>query len=331
MKKLMVENTESVIVSRMNFLRGLFAVLIVLGHCGRKFDIEPLVLLLPHKMNFVFVCYFFAVSGWSLSYNYEVKTNYLKNFWKRKIVKLALLALETEAVTQVAMKLIFKDSFYFNNSILTDVNWYIYEMIALYIGFWLIYKTQKDMLKREISVWIFSFGVAVFTWAMYKYGSWSGWTYAFYYSTMSFPLGITIHRLMKQDLKIKKLYFIYLFILMGLSSLCMIMKKESFVGGIILHNLFGICCMIILVMALKIIDVRKAKLLSFFTGIATYIYLYQFVVMKGLSRLYQINNRSVDALYVIVAVLVTIIIAFLIKSFNMLIEEGIRLAGRKRV
>ena len=44
---LKINKSESEILSRMNYLRGLFAVLIILGHCGRRFESEQILLAIP--------------------------------------------------------------------------------------------------------------------------------------------------------------------------------------------------------------------------------------------------------------------------------------------
>lgn len=312
--------SESEILSRMNYLRGLFAVLIILGHCGRRFESEQILLAIPHYGAFVWVCFFFVVSGWSLAYNYNTKSDYLEGFWKRKVFKLVLLAVETEVIAKILCLVISKKEIVVDLTILCDINWYIYEMIFLYIVYWITYRFIKNNLFREITIWILSVFIAIVTWMLYKYGSWDGWTYAYYFSTLCFPLGVSIHKSWERIQNKKNIIMVGGCIGAIVSSICVFTPKDSFVGGIVLHNILGICAMYLLIIVICVLDVKKIKFLRFLTENATYLYLYQFCVMDIMQDIYRKINRPVDGIYVIAVLSFTVVLAVGIKNMNKLLS-----------
>lgn len=314
---------EKEVLSRMNYLRGFFAILIVLGHCGRRFESEQLLLAIPHYGAYIWVCFFFTVSGWSLAYNFDYKEKYLEKFWIRKIMKLVLLAIETEIVAQFLMYIFLKKRFYINITILNDINWYIYEILVLYVLFWVSFRYFPKPLIREIFVWLISIFVAIGTWLLYRYGSWSGWSYAYYYSVLCFPLGISIHKLFGKIVEKKQIFLLVCSSLAIGSVPCIVMPRESFIGGVLLHNILGICAMIILIIVLCYLDVKKIRCLKLLTGIATYIYLYQFCVLKIIYELYKNANHGIDWKYVLLVLFFTVTLAAMVNYVNKLLKKDI--------
>lgn len=329
MQKINKSFTEKEVLNQMNGLRGLMALLIVLGHCGRRFDTEPLLLKGPHLGAFIFVCFFFVVSGWSLAYNYDYRNDYLKGFFKKKILKLMLLTIETEIITQVLQLIFLRKSMYFNRSILLNVNWYIYEMIVLYVVFWISYKFIKQTIAREIVIWIISGFICVGYWLLYKYGSWEGWTFAYYYSALSFPFGIMVHRLYEKAVN-KRVWLIIISVILALASAyCIKMPKESFVGGIWLHNILGICSILLLIILLSFVKYKEIKVLKFITKNSTFIYLYQFCVMMIIKEIYAKTGRNIDWLYVLLVLITSVILSEMVFLLNTYISKGEKIIFNK--
>lgn len=330
MKTLIGGGEEAEILSRMNILRGVFAVLILLGHCARRFELEPSWLVIPHYGNFIWVCYFFCVSGWGLSFNYDIKENYLKGFIKRKIVKLAILALETEVIVRGLKLLILQENPRLDMNLLLGWNWYIYELIVLYMCFWLIYRTKLRLVEKQITLWICTIILAIFFWELYRHGTWSGWTFAFYYSIFSFPLGVTIHFMFEKFFAINRPLLIILVCVMSIgSTICILMPKDSFVGGVVLHNCLGMGCMSLLIIFLKYVNVNRLIFLRPIIKRSVYIYLYQFGVMSVMSALYKEKGKTIDSMYVLLVVVITFALATGVYYMNFLVNRLI--INRKEV
>lgn len=124
MKRIMQIDKQT-IIARINALRGLFALMIVLGHCSMNFEKELLWLMLIHRFNMVSVCFFFMVSGLSLSYNFERKKEYLKGFIKKKILVLMVFAFVAYIIGEILKSAILGIPVKIDIRFITGWNWYI--------------------------------------------------------------------------------------------------------------------------------------------------------------------------------------------------------------
>lgn len=71
-------------VQNLNYLRGMMALWIVLGHCGAKFSDETLWLFIIHKSCLIVVGFFLFLSGYGLELSLDKKENYLEGFLQKK-------------------------------------------------------------------------------------------------------------------------------------------------------------------------------------------------------------------------------------------------------
>lgn len=229
------------IISRINSLRGLCAIMIVIGHCSMRFEKELLPLILIHKLNMVSVCFFFMASGISLYYNLEYKKEYLKGFIRKKIIVLMIFALIAQLIGEILKGVVLDRSIILNLSIITGWNWYIYEMAVMYLIFYIVSRVVKRLFVREILFWILSLVICLVTLHFYKNRSWEGWTGSYYYSTLSFPLGVSIY--LHFDYLRKALYnkpILKCAILVSVAAcacICLTMPKDTVLGGIVLRNM----------------------------------------------------------------------------------------------
>lgn len=313
-------------IQRMNYLRGIFAILIVLGHCSMEYEKEVFPLLIIHKFNMVSVCFFFIISGISLTYNFHHKKNYLDGFLKNKAVKIFLFAIICELVGRTLRCLFVGYDLAIGMSILFSFNWYVYEIIVFYIVFYFLYKFLKDKNIRIIGLWIISILVSLFTLYMFNnYGSF--WTHAFYYSSLCFVWGVMLYEYYEKYIKLIAKYKIscsmILLIIGCISCICLKMPKGSFWGGIVLHNLIGICIMTIVFIWSHYMDFRKISIIGRFTKYATEIYLYQFVCISIIKNLFIENELEINIFFVITAVITTIGVAVVMHNVNNWVTKGL--------
>lgn len=150
-------------ITRINSLRGLFAIMIVIGHCSMYFEKELFPLMLIHKFNMVSVCFFFMASGISLSYNLEHKKDYLKGFVRKKIFLLMVFSFMAQVIGEVLKGIVLYEPIMFGLRMITRWNWYIYEMAVLYLIFYIVNNTVKRLYIREIIFWALSFNICLIT------------------------------------------------------------------------------------------------------------------------------------------------------------------------
>lgn len=317
---------EKNVLDSLNSLRAVFAILIVLGHSSMRFENELLPLLIIHKANYIWVCFFFFISGWSMAYNYDNNSVYLNGFLYRKTIRLCLLAFEAELFSRILYKVLLKQSLSPSIEWIVNWNWYIYEMLVFYFLFWLIYKYISGEKRKLVLLFILVAVNTIILWLMYLYGRWDGWTYAYYFSSFSFPFGIAMHKLIeKKNMLLSIKHIMAGIIILLLSSICIRMPKEDFCGGVVLHNLCGICCMLLIVVICYIADISKVYILRLLSKISAFIYLYQFCMLKIMLA----YNENVTLMYVLEVFVGTILLATFIYGLNKQIKRLIGFLGEK--
>lgn len=321
-----LKTDEAELLNRVNALRGIFAVLIVIGHSSMRFEKEPVFLWIIHKMNMIGVCFFLFVSGWGLVYSFRNKKDFFNNFIKRKILYLIVIAILSSIVFEGIHRVFIPQSETGLFFMFANINWYVYEAVYFYLGFYVSYKWMKDKEKRVIFLWAGALLLAVVSF----YG---GWERAYYYSVLSFPMGLTLceYKDVLASWVSKGKNMLYLLavnacILLGSCS-CLFLAKDSFLAGVILRNIFGISGMIFLVLFVSVIKIDNV-ILGFLNRISTEIYLYQFSFLELFRQLYLHYSREIDIQFVMLVLLSTILFACIIRHINYIIKKLLMRLGK---
>lgn len=316
-----VQVNKEEVISRLNMLRGLFAILIVIGHCSPRFEKEILPFFIINKFAMVGVCFFFFVSGISLTYNFRTRQNYLKNFIKNKVIVLFLFAVLNQVIYHILQAVILNEKLNISLSFFSEFNWYIYEMIVFYIMFYIAFRFIDKSIVRNIALFFLTFLVAVITLYFYKYGEWSGWSGAYYISSFSFPFGILMSEYFESIMsRLNKHIVIYCILLVLIAAVCCVslaLPRDSFLGGVILKNIMGICIMMVVTVIVSVIDIGKIPVIGtvilFLTGYSTEIYLYQFCWLDIIERLYEKNGMEINTGYIVLVTGVTVLTAMVMR------------------
>ena len=140
MNTIVLDKTEK--LKRLNALRGLFAVQIILGHAVYQDSVlYPLC-----QFSIISVAYFFFVSAFGMVLSYHKKNNYLNiSFLVRKPIYLLCIAIfiylfGTAVDIILEPDLGFVSSFFSIKNFFLQTNWYIWELIFFYFMFWFTYK-----------------------------------------------------------------------------------------------------------------------------------------------------------------------------------------------
>lgn len=314
--------TEGRLLDKFNLLRGVFAILIVLGHCSMQFLVEPLPLYIIHKFNYIWVCYFFFVSGWSMSYHFDIRTDYLRGF-SIKIFRLIFYAVEMRTFSGIIKCFIYDECIETHlYNLFKGWNWYVYELIILYIVFYICYKRLKSERIRLYVIVCVTVLVSVAYWALYSFSTFGDWTFAYYYSTWSWAFGIVVHYLFKYksyDVSNTK-NLVYSIMLALISIPCVKLSNNNFWGGVVLRNLFGIAVMIFMFYLMHYIKIKEVFLIKFLTKHATYIYFYQFLTINLITRLYSTANKNIDYGYVLIVISVLLVFSMGIRWLNIFLN-----------
>ena len=132
------------LLTRLNLFRGFFAIIIVIGHVVRYEHtfLEPF-----GRIMLVFVGYYFFVSGWGLARSFYEKPGYIHDFPRKRLLYLVGIGIISH-ITYMFVDLISPVNTGFSThstvirvilqNLFVRVNWYIRELIVLYILYYLI-------------------------------------------------------------------------------------------------------------------------------------------------------------------------------------------------
>lgn len=268
------------LLKRLNSMRGIFAVEIVIGHVVRY---ENTILYPLGKFMIISVAFFFFVSAFGMVISFQEKDNYLKGFLLVKLPYIFALAVITFAVN-VCMDLIYPKElgycFKKGNLIfhfLSVTNWYLWELALFYIVFFIVYKYIKKYRILTVSIITTLFIGIIFQF---------GWKTKWYASAMAFPVGLAMgeyYLLLIQLLRSKKGKIVTIALtVMGLSSL--LYGEKSLVGMVYMKNamcLAGLC--ILLYFSMNFVIGNKFNV--FLGRYSTEIYLFQFVYLNMAGKM----------------------------------------------
>lgn len=304
-----VETNILNIQNRVNNLRGVFALFIILTHCTLAFDTLPILLIPFRKVSTFGVGYFFVLSGYGLAYSYTNKENYLRDFYK-KIMHILWIALISRIVSMILSVILLNE----RSSVIeifTGMNWYIYALIVLYGIFYISY---KFIPKRNIRFLV----ICCLTFLMTMVALYFRLGRSYYISEMAFPLGIAIYEY-KDSIergidKYNSLVFVFMTVILVVLFYLTLKVDDYTFSDFILHNLMlvpfyffvGITCRY---MIFDNLVLRFLKKYSF------EIYLYQNIVFSYLkSRLPYIN-----VIYFILSILLTVVLSWVVNNIYIII------------
>lgn len=272
-KGLQVE--KNIYLNRLNSLRGLFALEIVIGHVVRS---EDTILFLFGKFMIISVAFFFFVSGFGLVSSYEMKSGYLKGFLAKKLVylfEIAILALGVNTIVDAACK---NALGYYPPAanvflwFVKNTNWYLFELGFFYILFYVSFK----FIKKYSVFFIFMSTIVLATIVFLM-----GWTEMWYASAMGFPAGVIFGKYYDKIIWFLKAIWGKLFTLvltlLGLAS--QLLRTESLAGMVYLRNVMCIACLLLLTYIISRYSLEN-KVSMILMAYSTEIYLFQFVWLK---------------------------------------------------
>lgn len=262
---------------RLNSMRGIMALEIVIGHVVRY---ENSYLMPLGKFMLIGVSFFFFVSGWGLCKSYHEKKGYLDTFLRMRFGYLCGVAVITLMITTLIDLVCPIDTRYSINSfrfsdlvykLIDNINWYIRALLLLYLVFFVIYRFVKKYQ-------IISLGVTVVLIACIMYGN--GFERCWYASIIGFPMGFVFYKYYAKIITflrtVKGVLCICGLGILGLSSL--FINEELFLPIFIANNSLGICVVMILVRFSLTFSVEN-KMKLFLNKYATELYLYQFILL----------------------------------------------------
>lgn len=285
---LTIPNTEA--------LRGICAIEIVLGHIGLA---TGNIYLFPNrKAGILFVGIFFLISGYGLAYGFYNKKDYLKGFIKNRLVKI-IFPLMIVTIYDIFLSKRISLGFIIEN----NGRWYVYELLLLYMIFYLVYRyCPKHQL---VAVAVLS-GILVLTGYLLNLGNhWYG-------STMCFPLGIAYFHISSTSTKMKIsqriLAALVATAVLGVSVYGFFRYENTFTGTVIGRSAASVAFCIVVILVLEKIDINSV-ITRALSKISYEIYLVHCLVISYVTC-YEVRPSYLFAIVVIVA---SVVVAAILK------------------
>ncbi len=231
-------------------LRGICSIEIMIGHLGVATN--SIVLFPNRKAGILFVGVFFALSGYGLMYSLANKDGYLISFLPNRMRKILIPAYVVFVLNIILHSIISQNMWNMIKIIdlkefFWQTNWYVWELLMLYIVFYISVRIDKNPKRFHFIVLAFSI---IFICVAYRLKFDNPW----YGSTLCFWLGIVyfLHR----D-KFKEI-FILRYPLIKIMSCCFVMTisfvlffiRGGVIGLLISRNVASVFFVIILIIGL---------------------------------------------------------------------------------
>lgn len=281
-------------------LRGICSIEIMMGHLGLA--TKSIVLFPNRKAGILFVGVFFALSGYGLMYSLQNKDNYLKSFLSDRLFKLLIPAYVIYVIGVLLKSDVDWVNIFRPDRFVSDTNWYVWEMLAMYIAFYLCARLM-DMRKGHIILFVLSLIFVCAAYALNLDRPWYGSTFCFWLGIFYF-----INQEKFKEVLVSKHWILNVMIL----SICMIISmglffvKEDWMGGALLgRNIASVSFVIIVIICLY--RFKLGNFVSLRLGQYSYeIFLFHPVFIKVLRPYimnYLIYSFAVIAITIIAAVL----------------------------
>lgn len=295
------ENDELLSKEYSNILKGLMALGIIFNHLSFELNY---IYLKPFKYIGVVIGLFFFISGFGLTISMETKKDYFGKF-KLRILKV-LIPFAISFVIYTIYWIIMNEIK--NKTIFSIVkySWYIYEIILLYLLFYIFYK-NFDFKKATIFFTVMLIIILVIMFYLKLSANW-------YRSSLSFIAGIIIAKYKKQiSIFLKRKWLLKLFCITFLCFTLLVIGKFYNLGLIELftYNIANILFILAVLIILSKVKKLNNKLFNFLGSISFEIYLYHGLILNAILR-----TSWNDIVKIIVIPLLSIIVASLIRQIN---------------
>lgn len=296
------QKTDSALtISNSSALRGISAVEIMLGHIGLA---SGNIFQFPNrKAGILFVGIFFMLSGFGLAYGFDNKKDYIKHFFRNRMVAILIPALFV-----ILIEIIYYQTISFQ-MLSGSGRWYIIELLGFYTIFFVSYKLLGN--KGWIAISIFS---GIFIVVAFLCGLTNPW----YGSTLCFPLGMAYYKFQKNTKTLslgKRLFFIVLSgIILIISIAGFFLKDGTFFGNVICRSLASVsfCVALLLILEKISIENQYSKWLS---NISYEIFLIHPIVIVIVNDHIHII-KEYTFLVTVCVTLITIIVACFLKILS---------------
>lgn len=313
-------------------IKRIFAVVILLHHVMQYnlISIPYYPWLLVQSAGYLSVSVFFFLSGYGLSIQAADREDYLRRFWRHRLLPmygtyLYVMAWYTAFFFAIGRRLTVEEilrSLVLNPTLVTN-GWYFLFLLMLYLLFWLVHIGVKDPMWQTLVI----SGVLILYCAAGIVLKWGYWTYV---SLPAFPAGMLYQRQRSriEDCMTKRGHYgyslLFLILLFGVSFLFSHMYRLPEWAYLSCRILSGVLFPLLVVLLVRKLPVC-CGLTRFLGKYALYLYAMQGMVMYGLTNVVGLREPT---RYTLVSFGLTLLLAMTAQCLERFLKRGLMLLGR---
>lgn len=294
-------------------LRGVSCIIVIIVHIPSKYG-NPLQNLVG-SFAYIGVTIFFFLSAYGCRYNIENKKNYLKSFWKKRLISLFFPVIILNLLNFIFSFLILQN---FDMEKIFDINKYIWAIIVAYFIMWCVWsidwisRKYKDVL---VSVIVFSFSLVTYFTDFDIFFLWP-------MESLGFVLGIWGYRFKDIIASLLSNYKIkIIFLSFTTSILCGVLylkeKNLFFWGGYLIRFILAISILVLIFAILNNFTFTRHRSLVYLGEISYNVYLGHLIVIDAIVEIFP--NMS-SGIFVCLVVLLSILLAILCRIVIRVLE-----------
>ena len=264
------------------------------------------------SFGYIAVTLFFMFSAYGLKYSVENKENYLKNFWKNRILVLLIPYWIANIISVCCSPL---DTIPKNVLTILGINRisFITILILYYIMFWMVNKVAKKRNTADIVICLIVFIYSILGGILNFSVGWPVETMGFIYGTLIYHFATKLKNLKKiNHLAIAGIISIFLGVLY-------LKYKEIYMFGTwLLRTMLGLSLILLITIILNNFEI-KSRILSYFGIISYEIYLTHEIIIHLMS-----NLAIPSTLWIILCIILTILMSTIVKFVDIKIIKYIK-------
>ncbi len=292
-------------------LRGFWCLVVIMVHVPAVYSnrIQDLI----GSLAYIGVTFFFMTSGYGLTISTANSPNGTKGFWRRRLPKLIIVNLVLYFLGSLVYTLLLHATIGLNQVI--NANKWLVWLIACYFVFWIADQLFKNVFYRKLFTILTIFVCSVMIYFLQMRGIIAGttWTtecYGFIWGVTLASFRLKFIETFSDKWLVKLVTSCCIALILGL--LYLKLKPVPFWGDYILKIILGLAITLFVLIANTRVVIRN-KLSLFLGSISLEIFLAHGYVLDLLNGIRQWGS---SALYIVSAIILTVLIAYIAHLFS---------------
>lgn len=264
--------------------KGIAAILIVLHHLSQRVKVAGPFVILGYT-GFILVAVFFFISGYGLSYGVQYKHNYLKGFFRKRLLPVLVpywIVSTIDIVLYLIKGTVFTPMQYVLSYIGVDTitgTWFVTTILIMYLMFWTAFKSKR-------SYTVLGLCLIVYCIICFNFNLHSSYTA----SIAAFALGVFWNKIDRRMITwFRERYYLKLLIILGIFGLMffgrLVLSDKGFdneIVQLILRNFTSVLFVFVLIAVTQKVQFT-GRTLEWLGNISYELYIVHYVLLSMLS------------------------------------------------